>query len=367
MHVTHKQQLNKMTGLRFVLFALLSLVVVAALLPMGAGTAFPATSAEKQAEADEMVKQLDALQTQIADVTQQLNDATAAHDNAIQLMEEAQAKETAATDRTAELQKQLGERAVETYRNGSPSYLDVLFGSTSFSDFLISWDMVNRLNSYDAQLTSDSKEARKEAEAARQQYTEQERIASEKKDEITELKESLDQKSAEMSAEIERLTEEAAELLAKEEAEAEAARLAALAAADVSEGDITIIIGAGGLVNPLPGGVVTSTFGWRDFDNAFHMGLDLAAPTGTPVLAAAAGTVIIAGWGDGAGNWVVIAHGNGLVTKYMHASALYVSAGDSVVAGQVIMAVGSTGYSTGPHLHFQVEVNGTAVDPQAFI
>ena len=128
------------------------------------------------------------------------------------------------------------------------------------------------------------------------------------------------------------------------------------------------VVGATGtFTNPCPGAFVSSTFGYRTFDNSFHKGLDLAAGEGTPTYAADGGMVIIAGWSNSAGNWVVIDHGNGFVTKYMHHSALYVSAGQYVSRGQQIGAVGNTGYSAGAHLHFQVELNGSPVDPQAYL
>ena len=103
-------------------------------------------------------------------------------------------------------------------------------------------------------------------------------------------------------------------------------------------------------------------------DTRPHKGHDYAAPRGTPIYAAAAGTVVIAGWSDSAGNWVVISHGNGLVTKYMHMyQSPAVSAGDKVVKGQYIGGVGTTGQSTGNHLHFQVELNGEAVNPDLYM
>ena len=105
----------------------------------------------------------------------------------------------------------------------------------------------------------------------------------------------------------------------------------------------------------------------REFEVGGHKGNDYAAPAGTPTYAAAAGTVVIAGWSNSAGNWVVINHGNGLVTKYMHHSSLCVSAGQYVEKGQQIGYVGSTGQSTGPHLHFQVELNGVAVSPDSYM
>jgi murein DD-endopeptidase MepM/ murein hydrolase activator NlpD len=343
-------------------------MLAVAFLSFAPAPAYAVTSAEKQAEADEMVRQLDALQTDIDQISLDLENATAAQNSALQQMQDAKAREEEAITRTAELQKQLGDRAVETYRHGTLTYLDVFFGANSFSEFVTSLDMINRLNERDAQLTRDSKAARTEAESARQTYAEQERIAKEKKEEIAALKEEAERKAADMQVEIERLNEEAAELLAQEEAAAEAARLAAAAAA-VNDGSISPeqIAALPRFVHPCPSGSISSGFGWRDFDSSFHMGLDLAAPTGTPIYAAVGGTVIIAGYSSSAGNWVVISHGGGLVTKYMHASALYVTAGQIVSAGDAIAAVGNTGNSFGAHLHFQVEINGSAVNPLPFL
>ncbi len=127
--------------------------------------------------------------------------------------------------------------------------------------------------------------------------------------------------------------------------------------------------GSGQFTHPCPGMTYQSSyFGEiREFEPGGHKGNDYAAPIGTPTYAAADGTVTTAGWSDSAGNWVVIDHGNGLVTKYMHHSRLLVSAGQTVRKGQQIGEVGSTGQSTGPHLHFQVEVNGVAVNPDNYL
>lgn len=130
-----------------------------------------------------------------------------------------------------------------------------------------------------------------------------------------------------------------------------------------------VVNGNGYFTHPCPGMTQqTSYFGEvRSFDPTPHKGNDYAAPAGTPTYAAADGTVITAGWSNSAGNWVVIDHGNGLVTKYMHHSEILVSAGQTVKKGQQIGKVGSTGYSTGAHLHFQVELNGVAVNPDEYL
>lgn len=116
---------------------------------------------------------------------------------------------------------------------------------------------------------------------------------------------------------------------------------------------------------------ITSPFGYRNAPtqgaSSYHQGVDFGASTGSPIVAAASGTVTVATYSESAGNYVTISHGNGLYTVYMHASALYVKAGQKVSAGEQIAAVGSTGYSTGPHLHFGVMQNGTYVDPMNYL
>lgn len=110
-------------------------------------------------------------------------------------------------------------------------------------------------------------------------------------------------------------------------------------------------------------GVVSSGWGYRTSFEKFHYGLDIAAVTGTPIKAVMAGTVTFSGWKAGYGYCVFIDHGNGLQTAYGHASKLYVKKGQPVLQNQKIAAVGSTGFSTGPHTHFEVRVNGKLVNP----
>lgn len=129
--------------------------------------------------------------------------------------------------------------------------------------------------------------------------------------------------------------------------------------------------GRGVLAPPLPGGVLTSGFGPRLHPVLgtvrTHDGLDYAAPSGTPIRTAAAGTVVFSGPRGGYGNTVVVDHGGSLATVYAHQSDVYVTAGTPVTAGQVIGAVGSTGLSTGPHLHFEARVHGVPVDPLGYL
>lgn len=121
------------------------------------------------------------------------------------------------------------------------------------------------------------------------------------------------------------------------------------------------------LVRPVSG-VISSRFGVRSsVRSSAHTGLDIATSTGTPISAAASGTVTFSGWKGSYGNLIVITHSNGVQTYYGHCSKLYASVGQSVSQGQTIAAVGSTGNSTGPHLHFEVRVNGVAYNPQNYV
>ncbi len=122
--------------------------------------------------------------------------------------------------------------------------------------------------------------------------------------------------------------------------------------------------------HPAPG-MVTSSFGLRTDpftgEKRLHQGIDVAMPKGTPISAVAAGKVIYSGRASGYGNMVVLDHGNGMVTRYAHNQVNLVSVGDTIEAGQEIALVGSTGRSTGPHLHFEVLRQGTAIDPSPFL
>ena len=135
---------------------------------------------------------------------------------------------------------------------------------------------------------------------------------------------------------------------------------------DMTLKDFSDMIGR--FADPCPGAVVTSNFGFRDFDNKFHKGIDLGTgDENIPIYAAESGTVIFVGYAGTAGNLITIDHGDGLVTKYMHHSEMYVKVGDHVEKGQQIGLSGSTGNSTGNHLHFQVEENGVAVNPLLYL
>lgn len=353
--------------------------------------AFAVTSEEKQAEADALFAQIDELQTQLNAANAEYESAKAEYESANAKIEESKKVIEEQSKKIETLQDSLGEYAVQIYKSDDTmtTFMGVLLESQSFEEFATAVDYMSSVADRGTSLVEETKEAREKTEAAKATYEEQSQVAKESMETAEAKAAEIEALKDDLNAEAEKITQEVADLKAVEEAEAEAARQAAEAAEaaqqsaaaansgyvqpDYSSGTASgpVITGTGAMSNPCPAGSISSTFGWRDFDSSFHKGLDLAAPEGTPIYAADSGTVIYAtsdgGYNGGAGNWVVITHGNGLVTTYMHCSSVFVGVGDSVSKGQNIANVGNTGNSFGAHLHFQVEVNGSAVDPLGYL
>ncbi len=340
--------------------------------------AYAVTAAEKQAEADAVYAQIDSLQTSLNEIMAQYNEAKSAYDEAKSLRDEAAKQIEEETERIETLQEELDSFAVAMYKQGGgSSFLDVIFQATSFEEFLTSWDIMTTISNRGSALIQESKQARETLEKAKATYEKQGARAEEEMKIADEKREQVEATQAALAAEAAKLDSEAAELAKQEELAAEAARQAQIASQQreemIASGQAggSVLSGSGYFTHPCPGAYVSSGFGYRTFDDSFHNGMDLAAGEGTPYYAADSGTVIYAtydgGWNGGAGNWIVIAHGNGIVTKYMHSSAVYVSVGQYVERGQNIGAVGNTGNSFGAHLHFQVEVDGVPVNPANYI
>lgn len=378
-----------LAGNRIYLWACLPLAVAMALALFFPTDAFAVTAAEKQAEADAVWAQIDSLQTSLNEAMAEYDRATAAHEEALANAEEAAQQIDEQTERINTLEDELSDFAVSMYKHGgTESFLDVMLQTTTFEDFLTSWDVCTAISDKGTSLIREQKEAREQLEQAKATYEEESQRAEDEMATAAATMEQIEQTQAALREEAEKITAEAAELQAQEELAAEAARQAeearkqreeALAAAYNSGGDdgsggeagSSVLIGSGFFTNPCPTATSSSGFGYRTFDNSFHKGLDMAAPEGTPYYAADSGTVMYAtydgGWNGGAGNWVVISHGNGIVTKYMHSSVVYVHPGDYVERGQNIGLVGQTGEAYGAHLHFQVEIDGVAVNPLNYI
>ncbi len=340
------------------------------------------SSVQKKAEAAEIQQQIDALQTRINEATAAHDVALAEYEAAVAAVEDADARLKEAEDKTVRLRDQLGSRAITMYKTGETNIVDVLLGSSSFDVFIRSWDAVRRIADQDAQLIEESKQARLDAYEAREEGMRQRSIAQAKTEEAEQARVEVVASQTEMQATLAGVNEEIARLdalqeeeeMAAEEArrlEEEAARLAAQKF-NVGSGAIAGAISSGGWTHPLPGARVTSEYGSRTDPitgkvSAYHSGIDLAMPIGTPVGAAKAGTVSYVGWYGTGGNAVIVNHGDGVRTVYMHLSGFNSSVGDVVQPGQCIAFVGNTGRSTGPHLHFNVEINKTPINPRAVL
>lgn len=281
-------------------------------------------------------------------------------------------------------------RVRDIYINGRLSYLDVVIGSKDFSDFANRLEVLKRIIDSDITLINEIKKERADIEAHKQKLeadraklVELEKAALAKQAEIEQkkaernvvLKKAQNDRATAMQA-IEELNASSAQVSAmlKERQAARAAAAAAAAAAAQSSGgqgaSDNWVQGTGQLGWPVSG-EITSPYGYRVHPiwgtTIYHSGIDIGVDEGTPVHAADGGVVVWSGWMGGYGYAVVIDHGNGLSTLYGHNSELAVDEGQSVAKGQVISYAGSTGNSTGPHVHFEVRVNGDPVDPMGYL
>lgn len=279
----------------------------------------------------------------------------------------------------------LAKRVRAIYMHGQLNYLDVIVGSHSFSDFANRLELLKRIIKADFSLILEIQEKQRaieakkaqleqekqqldalEAEAAKTQQT----IAAKHAEQQKVLDEAKRHKAAaeQMERELQAASADIQAQIQQRIREREAA--AAAAAASGGGGDYTYVQGTGQFSWPVSG-PITSPFGYRIHPifgtQIYHAGIDIGVPEGTPVHAADSGTVIEADWIGGYGNAVIIDHGNGLQTVYGHNSSLAVSAGQSVSKGQVIAYAGQTGYATGPHVHFEVRVNGSPTDPMGYL
>ena len=273
--------------------------------------------------------------------------------------------------------RHLEERLVQLYQNEETDAFGILLQVQSIGDLVDQLEYFETIGRQDQALTTELAHLRDDMRVAREQTRlvkvevsqETDVLAAKTAEQVAARTELVAQQNALAAARANQQSVLASVRSSKAHAQedlddlqAESAALAAQIrnSSGGSSGDGS---SSSGFIWPV-NGVVTSGFGWRW--GRMHEGVDIAAPTGTSIRAAAGGTVIYAGYMGGYGNLVIVDHGNGLSTAYAHQSAIYVSGG-SVSQGTVIGAVGSTGNSTGPHLHFEVRVNGSAVDPMGYL
>lgn len=392
--------------IRIAAVALCALIVA-----LGVGAPGEVSATVSQRDLDAKLNQLDSVNDRIDRAREQLERYGKEEKNALKALQTAEDRlatveqQMAKTDRDlkaaeaalAKAERELGEAEVELselskhydstldglearliglYKMGPSSYLELLLGSEDFADFVTRYDFLHRIIAQNATDLEGLKQAKADLEAQRADIATRKTELELKKRNITTLAQSLKQQQAEsekLAAEREyylgRVTAEKAKWQKELDEEERQSRelektIRDLQNAMVKSGGTPVW--TGGFIWPVTGRI-SSPYGWRVHpifkDRRYHSGIDIAVPTGTPVKAAAGGKVILAGWINGYGNTVVIDHGGGLSTLYGHNSKLNTSAGKSVMQGDIIAKAGSTGFATGPHVHFEVRMNGTAEDP----
>ncbi|MCD8158510.1 MAG: peptidoglycan DD-metalloendopeptidase family protein [Clostridiales bacterium] len=372
------------------------------------------TTAQKSTAKDEVEKldaELNQVNSEYEALVQDLDDTNE------QLTDAQEELETATTKRESQYET-LKSRIRVMYEEGNVGYLEILLNSNSFSDYLNRMEYVSRIMDYDNNLLAnfqaietlindkviEIEDCKAELEDLAEQTVAKKAELDSKVEEKLALISKLSSDEATYNQQLADLAEDneyikdliekaeakaAAEKAAAEAAAAKAAAQAAAAnaassaaasqtassssSASYSSSNKVYSYGGGRFLWPVPAyvGIINDVYGYRSSpisgSGEFHSGLDMRAPYGTDIVAADDGTVIYSAMRNGYGNCVIIDHGGGFSTLYGHNSSLCVSVGQTVVRGQVIAKAGSTGYSTGAHLHFEVRINGQYVDPNPYL
>lgn len=352
----------------------------------------------KAADAVAYITELDAQIQNLNDNITELNEAISTKEGEIEVTK--QNLERAKEDEANQYDS-MKKRIQYMYENGNTSYIEIIFSSGSIEEMLNQAEYFSDITTYDREMLQKLQDTRdyiascevalndekEELENTKSQLEEQEaavELALDAKNEELAKIQSDEEQAKALSEQLQSSIDEQENLIKElEEAERkrleeeerkrkEQERLAALNKQNQStSNNYSADHYDGGIFSwPIPASTrITSDYGVYESvrNNVAHNGVDIGAPTGTPILAAYSGTVVISRYSATAGNYIMIAHGDGLYSVYMHASKLLVEEGDKVTTGQQIALVGSTGNSTGPHLHFGVRVNGSYVNPWQYV
>ena len=333
-------------------------------------------------------EKVDLTQQEINNVNNQIDE----HNELIKIKKKEIVKAQEEEDKQWELYK---DRIRVMEENGTISYFAVIFGATSFSDLLSRIDFVSEIIEYDEIVYKQLIAAKEATIAAKESLEEEKKGLEDSKAELETLESELQAQVEEASALLKQMEDDLAEYQKlndeAEEAESKVAKeidemveeleRQEKAAREAEEqrknngggsgggggGGGSAVTATGSFIWPASSVYITSEFGTRIHPITgkykFHAGVDIGASYGTNVRAADGGNVITSAYDSSYGNYVVIYHGNNKTTLYAHMSQRYVSAGDTVSQGDVIGLVGSTGSSTGPHLHFEIRIDGSCVNP----
>lgn len=316
--------------------------------------------AEKKAKQEALLQERKKRQVEYEKLSKEIESL----DKTVKLMELQLAE---AEDRYAGQQDMLKTRLKVMYENSDVSYLQSLLESRNITEFFQKLSLISVITKNDKQLMDDLDQAKKDVEYKRDM---QEKLKLNAEAEARNKQQAINQADtsrAMLDDQIRNEAESLKELERQEDQLLEESKKLNKLINQLQKGGKKVYEG-GTMKWPIPGHTKISSY----FGNRYHpvlkkykghTGVDIPAPSGTSILAAAKGTVIIAGWQTGFGNTVIIDHGGGIATLYGHASKVLVRKGQSVNTGDLIAKVGSTGWSTGPHLHFEIRKNGNPIDP----
>ena len=327
------------------------------------------------------------LSRQLSDSQYDLQESRTALNNTVARLESAQAryediqiKLNVATKKYRRNQVILGQRLRDIYMQGDMGYLLVLLGSQSFTDFLDYSHYISIIVNRDYELLDEVRQLKAEltsqAQAAQEALVEMRKLRDDQAARVNKLS-AIEKRRAGLLRDVQSQRDQVAQYVTELEGSTQELENKLHATLVKRQSHVRPHIpqkrrtwGTGRFVTPAEG-PITSPYGYRVHPIfgtlRFHSGIDIGAYYGSSILAADSGIVIEAGWIGGYGNTVMIDHGGGYSTLYGHCSQLYVRIGQMVNQGEPIAAVGSTGNSTGPHLHFEVRINGDPVDPLGFI
>ncbi len=317
----------------------------------------------------ELQASVDGINNQIAKTTQ---DIEATEVKIADKKDEIKTKKKEIKKKQEEIQSQesgLNQRLVVMYKNGSIGFFDVLMGSNSISEFVSNVEMIQKIYENDVEILKILEKEHKKLEKERKKLQKEEKELKAIQDELAEKKKNLNSQVAQLKEKQGELNKKKKVLEDKED------ELKASADALISEikklQDASRVYTGGAFLWPVPSSTyISSSFGYRIHPIfrtwKLHTGTDIGASYGANIVAAAEGKVIMAQWYGGYGNCVMIDHGSGIVTLYGHCSGYNCSVGQEVKRGTVIAFVGSTGNSTGNHLHFEVRKNGEYVNPMSY-
>lgn len=322
-----------------------------------------------------VLTEIDKLNTSISSTEKEISDLNSKIDNLTSSISEKTTEIEKKENEFKEKDKLLQDRLVALYEAGDTTYLDVLLSSASITDFISNYYLIERLADYDSQLLTKIESQKKELEESKSKIEEEEKKLQELKSNAIKLTTTLKNSRTLQKSKMDKLTEE--EKGIQEEInkyKIEEANIENQIKQATNDGEYQLQYTGGVMLWPVAkeGTVITSPFGTRNHPIQgvvkLHSGIDIGgAGYGAKVVAAEDGVVSFAGTLGGYGNCVIVNHGGGISTLYGHGQTLLTTVGTNVKKGDIIMEVGSTGNSTGPHLHFEVRVNNIAVNPATYL